>query len=270
MFQDGRGSLLPADAAAALAGPSAFDRFAALDARYRFDALVVHYPQFTDGAFGRLASLPPGSDWGADRRVWALVAFDDGGQVYLRRDGAHAAEAARDEFRLATPTNSLALAQWGERAALRSELLRSLREVPDCARCSTMLGFLLVDEGRAAEAEPLLERAMGGLPETRLYALLGLARAAEARGSRRAAEARWRELVRSAPDPTWSRRRLARLLLDDRREEEAWSEIERNLASARATSEDVLLAWRIATARGDDAAAREMAARLGRPERRSP
>ena len=265
VFQDGRGGLLPADAAAALAGPSAYGRFAALDARHGFDALVVHYPQFTDAAFAALAALPPGSDWGADRRVWSLVAFDDGGQVYLRRDGAYAAEAARDEFRWARPANALALPQWGDRAGLHGDLARSLREAPDCLRCGTMLGFLLVDEGRPAEAEPLLLRATGGLPETRLYALLGLARAAEARGDRRTAEGRWRELVRVAPEPAWSRRRLANLLLEDRREDEAWSEIRRNLASARATVDDVVLAWRIASARGDEPAVRELAARLGRP-----
>ncbi len=262
VFQDGRGNLLPADAAAALAGPSAYGKFDTLDARYGFDALVTHYPQFAGAAFQQRAERAPGGDWGADRRKWALVAFDDGGQVYLRRDGAYAAIAARDEYHYAKPTNPLILPQLADPTRLHEDLQRSLREAPDCLRCQTMLGFLLNDLGRTAEAEAmLLPAATNGLPETQLYALLGLARAAESRGDRAAAVSRWRQIAGLAPDPSWSRRQLARVLLEDGRPGEAWAAIRRNLGRGEAI-EDLVIAIQIAKAKGDAAEVRELSRRL--------
>lgn len=261
VFQDGRGNLLPADAAAALAGPSAYAKFQDLDARYRFDALVTHYPQFAGAAFRERAEGAPGSDWGADRRTWALVAFDDGGQVYLRRDGAYASYLARDEYRYAKPTNPLILPQMADPARLQEDLRRSLREAPDCLRCRTMLGFLLNDLGRTAEAEAMLLPATDGLPETQLYALLGLAQAAHARGDRAAAVSRWREIAARAPDPSWSRRQLARVLLEDGRPGEAWAAIRKNLGRGESV-EDLAIALQIARARGDTAEVRELSKRL--------
>ncbi len=262
VFQDGRGNLLPADAAAALAGPSSYAKFEALDARYRFDALVTYYPQFAGVAFQERAERIPGSDWGADRRKWALVAFDDGGQVYLRRDGGYAGSAARDEYRYAKPTNPLILPQMENPARLQDDLQRSLREASNCLRCRTMLGFLLNDLGRTAEAEAmLLPAATDGLPETQLYALFGLALAAESRGDRAAAASRWREIVALAPDPLWSRRQLARVLLEDGRLGEAWAAIRRNLGRGE-TVEDLAVAIQIARARGDTAEVRDLSKRL--------
>ncbi len=262
VFQDGRGHLLAEDAPAAFAGPSAYATFEALDRRYRFDALVTHYPQFVGAAFRERAGSLTGADWGADRTTWALVAFDDGGQVYLRRDGAYAAFATRDEYRYATPANSLALPQHGDRAALRRDLERSLRETPDCLRCRTMLGFLLLDTGAAGRAEATLLAAVRGLPETQLYALLGLARAAEARGDRITAASRWREIVALAPDPSWSRRQLAGLLFRDGRLGDAWSAIRKNLGHLGENSEDLEMAIMIAQARRDGQAVWELSSRL--------
>jgi Tfp pilus assembly protein PilF len=262
VFQDGRGHLLPDDARAAYAGPSAYARFATLDSRYRFDALVTHYPQFTDAGYSERVASAPGADWGADRATWALVAFDDGGQVYLRRDGRYAAFAAGEEYRHAMPANSLAAPQPGDRGGLRQDLERSLREVPDCLRCRTMLGFLLNEQGRPEEAEDMLWPATEGLPETQLFALLGLVRAAEQRGDRAAAVARWRRIIELAPDPSWSRRQLAGLLLRYGDPGAAWSEVRKNLGAARERVDDLELGARIAQARGDARAVSELSSRL--------
>ncbi len=264
VFQDGRGHLLPGDAAAAWAGPSDYAEFETLDRRYRFDALATHYPQFTDAAMRRRATRWAGGDWGADRTRWALVAFDDGGQVYLRRDGASAAFAARDEYRHAMPAISLAVPQPADAGALRADLERSLREAPDCLRCRTMLGLLMSAGGRREEAEAmLLPAAAQALPETQLFALLGLARVAQQRGDRAAAAARWRRIVALAPDPTWPRRQLAALLLEDGKPAEAWAAIRGNLGVGTAMADDLALGISIARARRDEAGAWELSSRLG-------
>jgi tetratricopeptide (TPR) repeat protein len=262
VFQDGRGHLLPGDAAAAVAGPSAYVEFESLDSRYRFDALVTHYPQFADSASrARLASAR-GGDWGADRATWALVAFDDGGQVYLRRDGAYAAFAARDEYRSAMPANPLALPQPSDPGRLMLDLERSLREAPGCLRCRTMLGLLLNETGHSREAEAILLPATEGPLETQLFALMGLARAAEARGDRATAASRWRSIIALAPDPAWSRRQLAGVLLEDGRLDEAWSAIRKNLGHAGETFEDLDLGIRIARAKRDQPTVEELWSRL--------
>ena len=71
-------------------------RLAALDARFRFDALVLAAPDRDAAAEEGLRRLAPRTDVAADRATWALVAFDDGGLLYLRRDGRYAERAARD------------------------------------------------------------------------------------------------------------------------------------------------------------------------------
>jgi Tfp pilus assembly protein PilF len=145
---------------------------------------------------------------------------------------------------------------------LQEDLRRSLHEAPDCLRCRTMLGFLLTDLGRTAEAEAmLLPAASDGLPETQLYALLGLARAAESRGDRAAAVSRWSQIAALAPDPSWSRRQLARVLLEGGRVDEAWAAIRRNLGRGEAL-EDLTIAIQIARAKGDAAEVRELSKRL--------
>ena len=264
VFQDGRGLLLPEDARAAYAGPSSYAQFDLLDRKYRFDALVVHYPQFAGAAFSSWAASPRGTDWGADRRKWGLVAFDDGGQVYLRRDGAYAALLARDEFRHALPTNSLALPQASDPTLLRQDLERSLREAPDCLRCRTMLGYLQNELGKPDDATAMLLPALDGLMETRMYALMGLAQAAESRGDLLTAASRWREIASAAPDPTWARRRLAELLLRAGRLDEAMAAIQKNLGSSPQDPEDLELGVRISQARGDGASVGDLSGRLQR------
>ena len=215
VFADGRGAV-PAEAfQAALHGPAARDTFAALDARYRFQALVVEYPQFEAEAMRQLAAAP-GEDWGADRSLWALVAFDDGGALYLRRDGAYREAAARDEYRFARPAVPPYFPP-PEPLLAAAELERSLREAPRCALCRADLGSALLAAGRPQEAEAAFRGALAGLPETRGAALVGLARAAEARGDRAAASGWYRRVLAAGGDPPRARRELARLATEDGR-----------------------------------------------------
>jgi hypothetical protein len=86
--QDERLAWPPGEAEAALAGPADRSRFAALDARWRFDALVTGPPPRRDGP------APPFDPVATGGR-WVLVAGDDGGLLYVRRDGALADLAAR-------------------------------------------------------------------------------------------------------------------------------------------------------------------------------
>jgi len=88
LAQDERLAWPAGEAQAVLAGPADRTRFTALDARWRFDALVTGPPPRRDG------EAPP-FDPIADGGRWALVAGDDGGLLYVRRDGALAALAAR-------------------------------------------------------------------------------------------------------------------------------------------------------------------------------
>jgi len=250
VYQDGRGALLPEEARAALRGPMDHPAFAALDARWRFDALVVEAPVLDAGATAALARSAPDDDWLADRRTWALVAFDDGGLLYLRRDGALAAQAARDGYALARPAAPPAL-EAGDIAGLRTEWERSVREAPRCATCLAHLGYVLLREGRAAEAEPpLAEAARRGPPLVRAQALYGLSTAAAMRGDPARAAARMREVVACAADPREPRRHLASLLASSGRTREAVGELRRNLRAGGQPA-DAELARSIARAAAD-------------------
>lgn len=158
-FQDGRGSVRPEDAVAARAGPTQRALFASLDTRYRFDALLVTYPA-GDPASG--ASL---GSYGPEASRWALVAFDDAGLLYLRRDGKYGDVAERDEYKDVAPAHpERALAPARPLAAL-AEYRRSVVEAPGCFRCRFLLGELalaLADPGEAQRAvEPGMDAAVG-------------------------------------------------------------------------------------------------------------
>ena len=263
VFQDGRGNLRREDSLAALAGPTERSLFASLDARYRFDALVVQYPRPSPASYRLLATTRAGQDWGADRTTWALVAFDDGGMLYLRREGRYADAAARDEYPVARPANPVTIpVPPAERSAAIADFERSLREVPDCTLCATNLAFLYLADGRPADATPLLLQAVQGLPETATLALMGLSFAAEDAGDLAQAESRLREVLAVAAEPTWPTRELARLLARQRRFEEALAVIRQNLARNPRSRSDLGMAARIARGAGDEAAARAYEAAL--------
>ena len=139
VFQDGRGALPPGDERGALFGPSNSRYFAPLDARYRFDALLLDHPGppawVPPRAFPRCASADCNV---ANRNTWALVAFDDGGALYLRRDGRYRALALRDGYAYLHPSNAPD-ALFGPAttpASARLEADRSLRESATCVRCA--------------------------------------------------------------------------------------------------------------------------------------
>jgi tetratricopeptide (TPR) repeat protein len=263
VFQDGRGSLRPEDAVAALAGPADRALFAALDARYRFDALLLTNDAIGPRTRALLMATAPAEDWAADRTIWALVAFDDGGQLYLRRDGPYAALAARDEFRFAWPSHPPTLPH-PDRAGAMRDLQRSLREVPGCASCAVALGFLYLEADRPLDAERLFEAALSGAPEDRSLALLGVALVAGDKGNLRQSEKLLRRVLRVAAEPSWPRRELAKVLARQGRPEEALREIKMNLKKKPVLRVDLMLAIDIARLARDETALREFRESLPR------
>jgi hypothetical protein len=156
-YQDGRGALRPGEERAALAGTYDRASFAALDARYRFDALLLAYPMETAEAYARCADAFGATDWMADRSGWSLVAFDDGGLLYLRRDGAYAREAARDEYRVALPANANFAPSPEQVPLLLAEYRRAVREAPGCTICRYYLGVAALSLGLPEEARASVE-----------------------------------------------------------------------------------------------------------------
>jgi hypothetical protein len=155
-YQDGRGMIPPGEERAAMAGPIDRHAFQALDRQYRFDALLLAYPDESPAASARLQAMLGAGDWAADRSTWSLVAFDDGGLLYLRRDGAYAARAAADEYLDAMPANAAFNPRPDRIPALAAEFRRSVRESPGCALCRYYAGLAALSLGRAAEAREAL------------------------------------------------------------------------------------------------------------------
>jgi hypothetical protein len=176
-FQDGRGIPLAEDVDGALAGPLLPWLFEPLDRRYRFDALLVTYPITQPQAF----AIAMAGGYDPDPRRWALVAFDDAGLLYLRRDGKYAALATGDAYRVIAPANPILRLPPPDPAGAVAEYRRSVRENPDCMRCRYLLGELALATGDAGEAArtvaPALRTAYGPL-RTLLESVAARARAA--------------------------------------------------------------------------------------------
>lgn len=253
VFQDGRGFARPQDFRDVMPEPVDPARMARLDARFGFDALVVRTETPPGVAEALLEKVHGGRDALADRRVWALVAFDDGGALYLRRD-AYPARAAADEYATVAPGAPIPEQRLGEpgfAAALRAELERAVREAPGCVRCRLDLATLLIATHAAADAA----RVVGPLravraPHLRPAVEAVLATEARARGDVAAAERHYRAAIRLAGDATLLRRALATLLLAQGRDGDARELVEENLASAREGA-DLELAAALARRRGD-------------------
>ena len=265
-YQDGRGNLPPGEMRAALLGPGAYSAFEELDRKYRFDALVVEYPRWEPSAIAVLSAVAPARDWGADPTTWALVAFDDGGQVYLRRDGRYAAQAARDQFRFARPSVPITVSS-GDAAAAMADYERSVREAPGCSICRLRLGMLFLEAGRTALAEALLESSLRGLPVTRMQAEYGLAKIAAGKGDLLTAERRLRSVVAASSSPAEPRRSLAAIMADQGRSQEALRELRKNLDGGQAERADLELAIELAKRTGDRIAAQEFERRLASQHR---
>lgn len=182
-YQDGRGTAPPEDAPGSTTGPLDRAAFAPLDARYRFDALVLAYPSVPP----ELARALGPTAFGPDPARWSLVAFDDGGLLYLRRDGRYAGLAARDEYRAASPADPFLLASATPRTLppMLAELRRAAGEAPRCVLCRYLEAELALASGRAEEA--------AGAAAAALPLAYGPARAALESVAARAAAARtWR------------------------------------------------------------------------------
>ncbi len=259
VYQDGRGNVPEGEMEAALLGPASHETFQRLDEKYRFDALVVEYPSWEPSAVRQLSITRPRSDWVVDPDRWALVAFDDGALVYLRRDGRHGADALRDGFRHVRPALPVEIAMRDGPGAAE-DLERSIRESPGCLRCRLLLGFVRLQEGRPDLARPLLEEARKGEGATGLAATYGLARLAVAQGDLAGAAVLLETVVRTAEQPQDARRDLAAVLADLGRVDEASRVIAPNLEDPLATRADLELGIEIARRRSD----REAEVALGR------
>ncbi len=253
VFQDGRGMLHPEDVEAALPGPSDRDRFAELDGRYRFDALVLRIPAVRSTEEAKvLLEAAGGSDLAADAATFTLVAFDDGGLVYLRRDGAYGAFVDRDAYRLARPAVGLDAAALGDpetNGRFRSEMERALREAPACGLCRLQLARALLAAGAAREATRTLEPLLGLRGERDRFAHHMLAEAALVDGDRPRARDHLERAIATGIDPAPARTALAELELEDGRASRAADLVEANLEDG-AREDDLALGARIAAARG--------------------
>lgn len=177
-YQDGRGGAPPEDEPGATTGPLDRAAFAPLDERYRFEALVLAYPNVDP----QIARLVGSRGFAPDPERWALVAFDDGGLLYLRRDGRYAQLAARDEFRLASPADPFILSAAPQAIPMvLAELRRSVVEAPRCVRCRYLHAELALALGHPGEAAAAASEALPlayGPMRTALESVAGRATAA--------------------------------------------------------------------------------------------
>jgi tetratricopeptide (TPR) repeat protein len=251
VFQDGRGLLNPGDEEASVAGPQNYPVFNRLDFRYRFEALVVNYPMPDPATAASLATSAPEADWGADRRIWALVAFDDGGLLYLRRGGRYQALIDRDEFRVVRPANTYLSVPNGRLPEYLSELRRSVTAAPACVRCRQLLGATAVNMGSYDEAWAAVSPLIDERPVPELAGLiLVAAEAAEGRDQPDEAVRLYRELLRLHQEEAVSRRALARIALKRGAVRDAGEYLEPALNSGGSDPADIALALDVAKAAG--------------------
>ncbi len=263
-YQDGRGLISPGEEDAAVSGPQNYGLFYGLDRKYHFEALVVNYPQPDAATAASLASSSPDADWGADRRFWALVAFDDGGLLYLRRDGRHAALIARDEFKLVRPANTYLSVPGDQSSQFLAELRRSVAAAPACVRCRQLLGATALTIGAWDEAWNAVAPVLGSKIVERSGAMLVGAQAAEGLGQLDDAAAIYRQLIEFGQEVGTSRRALARLALRRNNLGEAMRVLAPSLGSGGMDLADVALAVELMRAANRPEEAAAWSARLQR------
>jgi tetratricopeptide (TPR) repeat protein len=210
-YQDGRGLIVPGDEDSSVSGPQNYGLFYGLDRKHRFEALVVNYPQPDAATAASLASSNPDADWGADRRFWALVAFDDGGLLYLRRNGRYASLIERDEFHLVRPANTYLSVPRPQANEVLGELRRAVAAAPTCVRCRQLLGATALIIGAWDEAWNAVRPLLSNPTVEQSGALLVGAQAAEGLGRLDEASALYREMIALGQEVAPSRRALARL-----------------------------------------------------------
>lgn len=265
VFQDGRGLVPAGEEQAAMEGPSAAALFDGLDARYRFDALVIQHPVLESGSARTFLAVAQSDDWsGVPRKDWALVAFDDGGLLYLRRDGRYRDLIARDEFRYLFPSNApeaIVDTRIDPGVGL-AEAERSLREAPGCDRCGIAVAgmrFRLGDlDGAEAVLTGLRSSAIVGNVAKWLFAKVALAR-----GDPVLARGRFEELLASTGNRAGVQRELARIALARGEYRRALQLAQSNVETEDGGTDDVTIALSAARALGLEREARAYEARLG-------
>jgi len=131
------------------------DGWRTLDAKYRFDYVLVHTHQYPNDR------LPQFLD--ADTTSWALVFTDDAAGLFIRRDGALASVAREFSYRR-LPAGIVPLKVLEEcradpvmRRELEGELRRAMRASPWNGRATLLLAPLLMLDHRLVEAHALLD-----------------------------------------------------------------------------------------------------------------
>jgi Tfp pilus assembly protein PilF len=264
VFQDGRGILPLGQEEVSMIGPSLHDRFAELDAQYRFDALVLGLPESPPGR-----PILPGSDWWADKATWSLVAFDDGGLLYLRRDGRYAERAARDEYLWARPSYSDYSWPTATVGGILEDYRRSVAEVPACVICRYFHAVAAFTAGLPEEALRTAAPALDGGDMERGNVVRIAAKAAEVLGRDAEAGALYTRLLATGLDDRSARRALARLALKADDLARAGKLLDENLSGGQPQREDVELAMFIAGRRGDATAMARWQADLERLNRQA-
>ncbi len=153
LYDDGRLWWPPGEAEVAMRAAGARD-VAWLDARWRFDALVLDTLRYDDQRT-RLSDQAVMYDPMADRDTFALVAIDDGAFLYVRRDGK-LSKLLASEYRVASPSRVLSVAELDDASFVRSyreEMARAVAENPSCLCCRAglYLGYLAAGDADAAE-----------------------------------------------------------------------------------------------------------------------
>lgn len=196
---DGRGYLPPGileEIHFARVYPAHLER---LRATYGFDVAVLDYPMY----FGSRVEDVIGTD--ADRglasEAWALVYWDDGALVYLRRVEHLTPIIERDAYHFVRPANGVAdiarlLARGPIAPAVVAELERNVTETGSSLG-AVLRGFAAIELGAYDEAAEWLQRGRRG--SRRLDAEQGLALARWRAGDREGAVQHYRTLLRERP-----------------------------------------------------------------------
>jgi hypothetical protein len=159
----------------AMRSPDAWRRFLA---KYRVQAVLDRLPEIRRTAAG-FESM---HDAWLPRQEWALVDFDNGSALYLRRGPGNAERIQRDEYRVLMrpyPADAGASPALGatEVAAFAAEIDRCLFDHPRNVYCRLGRAALLQRAGKRAESETWLTGALADGPEhpavKRIQALLG-------------------------------------------------------------------------------------------------
>jgi len=142
-FIDGRGGL-PKDLLEKALQATHLRNWRELERKYNIDYAILDYPLMSKSTF---AKLLPTVDWALPHQDWALVFWDDGGLVYLKRVEKFRAIIERDEYKYVKPANDYTLL--GDRflddsygQGFIAELKRNIESQPENIHARLILGFV--------------------------------------------------------------------------------------------------------------------------------